>query len=107
MVQSTAQPAVIPFVEDVTVKDSFADSCAGISFTNGNLHMTFVSVTADHARDPAPTKRIVTGRLVMPIAGVIDLRDTITRMIDMLTAQGIIAPVPSTPTVVTPPQRPH
>jgi hypothetical protein len=107
MVQSTTQPLAIPFVDDVTVKESFADGCAGVNFINGNLHITFVSITADHASDPAPTKRLVTARLVMSIAGAIDLRDALTRMIDLLKAQGIIVPTPTTPTVVTPPQRPH
>jgi hypothetical protein len=37
----------LPFVDDVTVKDAFAEFCTGLNFVHGNLHMTFPSVTAE------------------------------------------------------------
>jgi len=40
--------ASLPFVDDLTVKGSFAEFCTGLNFVHGNLHMTFASVTADH-----------------------------------------------------------
>jgi hypothetical protein len=81
MAQSTAQP-VPPLVDDVTVKDVFADTCAGVSVTNSNLHLTFASVTNDYSIEPAQLRRIVTARLVMPMSGMIELRDILSRMID-------------------------
>jgi hypothetical protein len=106
MAQSTSQPPPLPFVEDVTVKEVFADTSVGVTFVNGNVHITFISIIADHIRDPAPSRRVVSARLVLPIGGAVELRDTLTRLIDMLTAQGVIvqAPIPSTPVT---PGRPH
>ena len=55
--------SALPLIDDVTVKDTFADFCTGLNFAHGNLHMTFASVTADHSADQAPTRRIVSARL--------------------------------------------
>jgi hypothetical protein len=43
----------------------------------------------------------------MPITGAIELRDLLTQLIDALTAQGVIVPETSSPTMVMPPGRPH
>jgi hypothetical protein len=94
-------------VDDPTVKDVFAEFCTGLNFVHGNLHMTFASVTADHTTDRAPSKRIVSARIVMPIIGAIELRDLLTHLIDMLTEQGVISSEAPLPTIVTPPGRPH
>ena len=94
MVQTAARP--VPLVDDVTVKDLFADTCVGAIFTNGNVHMTFASDTGSHVRDPAPLSRVVSCRLVMPISGVVDFRDTLNRVIDYLIRQGAIAPISPT-----------
>jgi ABC-type transporter lipoprotein component MlaA len=99
--------SALPLIDDVTVKDTFADFCTGLNFAHGNLHMTFASVTADHSADQAPTRRIVSARIVMPITGAIELRDLLTQLIDALTAQGVIVPETSSPTMVMPPGRPH
>jgi hypothetical protein len=93
-------------VDDVTVKDAFCDQCAGLSFANGNVHLTFVSLTPDHGSDPSPSRRVVSARLVMPINAVVELRDNLTRLIDLLRAQGAITTVPIPPTVVNP-ERPN
>src|SRR5271170_1456766 len=97
----------LSFLDDATVKDTFAEFCTGLNFTHGNLHMSFASVTADHSSHQASSKRVVSARVVMPIIGAIELRDLLTRLIDALTAQGVIIPEPLLPTVVTPPGRPH
>ena len=99
--------SALPLIDDVTVKDVFTDFCTGLNFVHGNLHMTFASVTADHSADQAPTRRIVSARVVMPITGAIELRDLLTQLIDALTAQGVIVPETSSPTMVMPPGRPH
>ena len=99
--------SALPLIVDVTVKDTFADFCTGLNFAHGNLHMTFASVTADHSADQAPTRRIVSARVVMPITGAKELRDLLTQLIDALTAQGVIVPETSSPMMVMPPGRPH
>jgi len=98
----------LPLVDDPTVKDVFAEFCTGLNFVHGNLHMTFASVTADYSSPQAPSKRIVSARIVMPIIGAIELRDLLTQLIDALTEQGVIIPETPLPTKVTPPPgRPH
>ena len=102
MAQTTPQ-AGMPLIDDVTVKNSFADSCAGVNFINGNVHITLASVITDHTRDPARSDRLVSARIVTPIVGAIELRDLLSRMIDALISQGIITPTPSSPTIVSQP----
>jgi hypothetical protein len=97
----------LPLVDDGAVKDAFADFCTGPNFAHGNVHMTFASLTADHSRDDAPSKRVVSARIVMRITEAIELRDLLTELIDALTAQGVIIPELPSPTVITPPGRPH
>ena len=99
--------AQLPLVDDATVKEAFAEFCTGLNFVHGNLHMTFASVTADHSSADAPSRRIVSARITMPIIGAIELRDLLTQLIDALTAQGVIIPETPSPTVVTPRGRPH
>ena len=94
----------LPLIDDPTVKDVFAEFCTGLNFVHGNLHMTFASITADHSSPQAPSKRVVSARIVMPIIGVIELRDTLTQLIDALTEQGVI--LPEAPLLV-PQGRPH
>jgi|GraSoiStandDraft_11_1057310.scaffolds.fasta_scaffold2395399_1 hypothetical protein len=43
----------------------------------------------------------------MPIAGAKELRNLLTELIDALTVQGVIIPELPSPTVITPPGRPH
>jgi hypothetical protein len=33
--------SALPLVDDLTVKDSFAEFCTGLNFVHGNVHMTF------------------------------------------------------------------
>jgi hypothetical protein len=97
----------LPLVDDPTVKDVFAEFCTGLNFVHGNLHLTFASVPADHSSQRAPSKRIVSARIVMPITGAIELRDLLTQIIEALTMQGVITQEPPLPTVTVSPGRPH
>ena len=106
MAQELTRPAVLPLTDDVTVKDVFADSCAGLNVLNGNVHITFASIIADHSEKSAPSRCVVSARIVMPIAGAAELKDLLTQLVDALAAQGIGAQ-PSAPTVVTPLRRPR
>ena len=97
----------LSLVNHPSVKDAFAEFCTGLNFVHGNVHMTFASVTADHGSPQAPSKRIVSARIVMPIIGAMELRDLLTKLIDALTAQGVIIPETPVPTIVTPQGRAH
>ncbi|MBV8774065.1 MAG: hypothetical protein JO166_17300 [Deltaproteobacteria bacterium] len=101
MAEHTAAP-VPPYIDDPNIKDAFADSCAGINFANGNFHLTFVSFTADHSRDPPPTRRTVSARVVIPAPGALELRDMLTQFIHMLTAQRVLPLAPHELIIPTP-----
>jgi len=98
--------AALLLIDDPTVKDVFPEFCTGLNFVHGNLHMTFASVTADYSSPEAPSKRVVSARIVMPIIGAIELRDLLTQLIEALAEQGVIIPETPMPTMVTP-RRPH
>ena len=102
-----AQHQLPPLIDDPAIKDVFADQCAGLSFVNGNVHLTLISLTSDHHSDPSPTRRVVSARLVMPVNAVVDLRDNLTSLIDLLRAQGAITTVAAPPTVMSPTGRPN
>ncbi len=105
MPRSTSPQALL-LVDDVTIKESFADGCVGINFSNGNFHFTFITLSADHGKNPAPIKRVVSARVVLTLSGTLELRDMLTQLIDMLRKQGTIstaAPVP--PIIAGPPSK--
>lgn len=101
MAQRINRPAILPLTDDPTVKETFADSCAGLNLLNGNVHITFASVVADHSDERAPSRRVVSGRVVMPVAGAAELRDLLTQLMDAVAAQEGSARRPAV-TVVTP-----
>ena len=106
MAQRIARPAISPLADDLTVRNAFADSCAGLNVLNGNVHMTFASVIADHSQEGVPSRRLVSARVVMPVAGAAELRDLLKQLLEMLAAQGVSVPEASASTVVTPLKRP-
>ena len=100
-------PTTLPLVDDIKVKDVFAEFCTGLNFVHRNVHMTFASITADHSSHQASSKRVISARIVMPVIGATELRDLLTQLIDALTAEGVIIPEAPLPTIVVPPGRPH
>jgi hypothetical protein len=96
--------STLPLVEDITVRDVFAEFCTGLQFVHGNLHMTFASVIADHSSQGTSSRRVVSGRIVI---GAIELRDLLTEIIGALKAQGVITSEPPSPTVMVPSGRSH
>jgi len=78
---------------DDRVLEHYADGALGVNFLNGNLHITFFTLRTDHTSDPAPQYRQVTLRLVIPLAGGIDLQNNIGGIISLLQQQGIVQPI--------------
>ena len=88
-----------PVRNDDRVPEHYADGPIGINLFNGNLHITFATVRTDHSTKPTLQYRQVTLRLVIPLAGAVDLQSHISRIISLLQAQGTIQPVtPGPPT---------
>ena len=65
----------------------------GVNVFYGNVHITFATLRSDHTSDPPPQYRQVTLRLVMPLAGMIDLQNNIAGIMSILQQQGLIQPV--------------
>ncbi|MGB9152619.1 MAG: hypothetical protein WCD70_05980 [Alphaproteobacteria bacterium] len=59
---------VSSIIDNPLIQDVFVDEAAGFHRYNGNLRITFTTLRADHtAGNPAPTQRVIVGRLVMPL----------------------------------------
>lgn len=94
-------PPPLPIRNNDSTAEHYVDGPIGVNFLNGNLHITFVTVRADHAAgaDPAPPYRQDTMRLIMPLAGAIDLQANISAIRTTLQGQGLVQPVmPGPPT---------
>src|SRR3954447_11186037 len=105
--QRITRSSILPLAEDYRVSEAFADFCAGLNVVNGNVHITFASIVTDHSEEPAPARRVVSARVVLPVAGAVELRDLLTQLMDALSAQGTTIPQSSAPTVVTPLRKPR
>lgn len=84
---------VPPLRNDDQVLEHYADGPVGVNFLNGNVHITFATLRSDHSSDPSPQYRHVTLRLVMPLAGMIDLQNNIAGIMSILQQQGLIQPI--------------
>jgi hypothetical protein len=105
--QRITRTSVLPLAEDFRVREIFADFCAGLNVVNGNVHITFASIVADHSEEPAPSRRVVSARIVLPVAGAVEFRDLLIQLMDALAAQGTSLPQSSAATVVTPLRKPR
>jgi hypothetical protein len=93
----------LPLVDDTNVKNTSVDTCVGISVIAGNAHITFASITNNYSIDPPPLRRVVSSRLVVPIRGIVELRDILDNVIKTLAGQGMVTPPPT----IAPPSRPN
>jgi hypothetical protein len=89
----TASKPLPPIHNDDAVLEHYTDGPVGFNFVNGNAHFTFATRRIDHSTDPPAQYRRITLRLVMPLAGAIDLQGTITNMMSMLQQQGLVQPI--------------
>jgi hypothetical protein len=100
---TTQQPPMIR--EDEHIAERYADGIAECTFLNGVLHISFWTLRTDCAAEPPKYYRKVTTRVVLPIAGAMELQDRITNMLNVLEAQGTIKrPVASGLQVIPGPQ---
>jgi hypothetical protein len=84
---------ITPVHNDDRIPEHYVDGPIGVNLFNGNLHITFATIRTDHSTKPSPQYRQVTLRLVIPLAGAVDLQSHISRIISLLQAQGTIQPV--------------
>lgn len=88
----------IPFVENLFAPEVFASEAVFFATAPGVLTIVFTSFRFDLSTAPSAQKRVVVGRLVMPIAGAQSLA---VGLFDYLKKSGLDpAPTPSDPTQV-------
>jgi hypothetical protein len=76
--------------EDEHIAEQYGDGIAECTHLNGVLHISFWTLRADCAADAPKYYRKVTARIVIPIAGAMELQERITKMITLLEAQGTV-----------------
>jgi hypothetical protein len=83
MTKSTVQKrAQLALIDNPSAPDLFADEAVGFFVVNNTLRITFASAKADHTTNPGTKTRVVTGRLVMPIAAAASLSKLLTTIVD-------------------------
>jgi hypothetical protein len=90
MSQEMPTPMLPPLRSNDEVAEHYADGPIGVDYFGGNLHITFFTIRSDHSVNPVKQYRQVTSRLVVPIAGAIDLQNTIANLISTLRQQGVV-----------------
>ena len=76
--------------EDEYVTEQYADGIAECTFLNGVLHISFWTLRTDCSMEPPRYYRKVTLRLVVPIAGAIELHERVAKMLEALEGRGTI-----------------
>ena len=90
MSQAIPMPPPPSLRNDDRILEHYADGPVGVNFINGNLHIDFCTLRSDHSVSPSTNYRQVTLRLVVPLAGAIDLQNTISSIMSLLQQQGIV-----------------
>jgi hypothetical protein len=89
----------IEFLDNPLAPDVFADSATGWFLHNGNVRITFESLRINHITSPGPAKRVVIGRLVMPIDRAEDFANGLLEFIKQQRALAANPPSQGTPTI--------
>jgi hypothetical protein len=90
---AVSMPVPPALIDDQSVREQYVDGPVGINFANGNIYLTFATMRADHSTDPPGQYRAVTTRLVMPLAGALDVQKAISGIIGTINTQGLIKPI--------------
>lgn len=90
MSKPASTPPPPPIQNDDAIPERYVDVPLGVNYSNGNLHITFATLRVDHSKDALPQYRHVTLRLIIPLAGAVDLQNTIGNMLAKLQSQGLV-----------------
>jgi hypothetical protein len=83
-----------PLVEDPSVHEVYSDNFAGVSFSQGNITLTFAVNRADHTKPGGPAPRQIVGRLVLPITTAAILHENLGQVLNELESKGVIKKTP-------------
>jgi hypothetical protein len=71
------------------VREIFADDFLGLTVIGENFKLTFISLQADHAKDPVGHYRQISARLVLPANAAASLRDSLTQALGEMRAKSL------------------
>jgi hypothetical protein len=69
MADPPSKPPGPAFLDNPHAPEMLAEGAAGFFLLNGNVHITLTALKVDHSKTPAPVRRVVIGRLVLPSSG--------------------------------------
>jgi hypothetical protein len=96
--QHPLQP-MMTYVDRPEVSETFADSCARMTFEGFHVKLEFAVNRLDDPKPPAPPtgKAVTACRLVLPIPGMLDLHAKLTQLVNTLQAQGVLKQISQIP----------
>jgi hypothetical protein len=68
MAKPTLQKQALPLIDNPSAPDLFADDVVGFFVVNNTMRITFAAAKADHTTNAGTKTRVVTGRLILPLA---------------------------------------
>jgi hypothetical protein len=83
----------MPLMNNAAVSEVFTDDIVGLSFTDGNLNLTFATIRADHSQVPTRNQRVVSSRLVMPVTAAFELHQLLGRLLAEMESKGALRKV--------------
>jgi hypothetical protein len=90
--EKQADAPKVEFVDSAHAPEVFASEACGFFVSDGVIHITFASARVNHSANPGAVRRVVIGRLAMPIRGAQGLA---LGLYDFLKKQGL-DPMPQT-----------
>jgi hypothetical protein len=60
--------APLPLIDNPSAPDLFADEVVGFFVVNNTMRITLAAAKADHTTNAGTKTRVVTGRLILPLA---------------------------------------
>jgi hypothetical protein len=87
---AAAPPAPPPFVDNPNVGETFADGLQSVGIGSGFLTFTFAVTRTEDGKPPKLT-RSPAARLVLTLAGALELHQKLTAVLTMLQQQGAAA----------------
>ncbi len=77
----------LPILNNPLAPEMYADNVLGYYLVNNTMRFTFTTTRFDHLTNPGIPSRVVTGRLVIPIAEAENFRKLLTAIIDNTKSQ--------------------
>lgn len=77
----------IPLVDNPSARELYADEAVGFFISENLLRITFANARVDHGVAPAAKSRVVSGRVILPLAAAEALQKGLADFISQLKGQ--------------------